>query len=69
MTRKCLGCAVVALGAALAVGVPAGADDLADRIERMERELQEMKRELQRRNAGPAAPAPAPSTAAASGAT
>jgi hypothetical protein len=62
MTRKYLGRAAVALGAALVVGAPARADDLADRIDRMERELQEMKRELQRRNAGttaPAAPAPA----------
>jgi hypothetical protein len=56
----------VALGAALAVSVPAGADDLADRIERMERELQEMKRELQRQKAAAPTPAaPAPTTAEA----
>ena len=58
MTRKYLGRAVVALAAALAAGAPAGADDLADRIERMEQELREMKEELKRRNAAPAAPAP-----------
>jgi len=60
MTRKCLGRAVLALGTALAIGVPAGADDLTDRIDRMERELQELKREMQRRNAGAPAAAPAP---------
>jgi hypothetical protein len=65
MTRRYLGRAVVALGAALAAGVPAGADELADRIERMERELQELKRELQKRNAGTPVPAPPPSTAEA----
>jgi hypothetical protein len=65
MTRKYLGRAVVALGTALAIGVPAGADDLSDRIDRMERELQELKKEMQRRNAGAPAAAPAPSTAEA----
>jgi len=64
MTRKYLGGAIVALGTALAIGVPAGADDLSDRIDRMERELQELKREMQRRNAGAPAPAPAAPTTA-----
>jgi hypothetical protein len=60
MTRKYLARAALALGTALAIGVPAGADDLSDRIDRMERELQELKREMQRRNAGTPAAAPAP---------
>jgi hypothetical protein len=65
MTRKYLGRAALALGAALAMGVPARADDLEDRIDRMERDLQEMKRELQRRKAGAPPPAEAPATAEA----
>jgi len=56
----------MALGAALAMGAPAGADDLEDRIDRMERDLQEMKRELQRRKAGAPPPAERKRTPSAS---
>ena len=66
---------VAALAVALVVG-PAGAETLAERVDRMERELRELKAELERRNAADAArdaeaakkaaePAPPPAETAA----